>query len=142
MNASATPARLMSDAQFLQAFETLALPPAEFGHAEHLRAAWCCFRHSEDFTTGAARFVTGFRRYVAHIGAEAKYHETITWFYLAQVSERLARSPDAGWEEFRRAHPDLFAHGMSLLKARYRPETLQTSLARRTFVLPDAAPAA
>lgn len=138
MNPPATSAPPMSNAGFLRAFEALALPPADFRHADHLRAAWCCFRYSDDFSSGAARFVQSFRRYVGKIGAGSKYHETITWFYLALVFERIALSPGDGWNEFRARNPDLFDRTMPRLKASYRPETLQSPLARRVFLLPDA----
>lgn len=125
------------DAAFLQAFESLALPPAAFKHAEHLRAAWCCFHGTRDFANGATRFVHLFKRYVAAIGAESKYHETITWFHLILVHERMVQAPGATWPEFRARNADLFAGGLPLLRARYRPETLASSLARRVFLLPD-----
>ncbi len=139
MNPPPAPALSAHDTAFLHAFENLVLPPESFRHADHLRAAWCCLRISADFATGASRFIASFRRFVTHAGASAKYHETITWFYLALIAERIAAAPGATWEEFRTANPDLFDHTMPRLKASYRPGTLQSHLARRVFVLPDAA---
>lgn len=133
------PALSADDAAFLRAFETFTLPPETFHHAEHLRAAWCCLCSADDFAAGAARFIHSFRRFVAKAGAAAKYHETITWFYLALIAERMAASPGAGWAEFRAANPDLFDPTMPRLRASYHPGTLQSQLARRVFVLPDAA---
>ncbi len=137
MNSPCPPSPTFDDTGFLDAFESLAIPPDNFQHADHLRAAWCCFRSSVDFASGAARFVHHFRRYIRQIGAEAKYHETITWFYLTVVYQRIAKSPGAGWEEFHAGNPDLFARGMPLLKASYQSETLESPLARRVFMLPD-----
>jgi hypothetical protein len=133
----------MTDAEFHRAFLDLSLSPAGFRHADHIRAAWCCFRHTGDFAAGAADFIRHFRRFVAKIGAEAKYHETITWYYLTLVHRRMACSaPGAGWDEFRAANPDLFDREMRPLKRCYRQATLESALARRVFVLPDAAPSA
>lgn len=139
MNPPPPPAPAATDAAFLHAFESLALPPETFRHADHLHAAWCCLRASPDFAAGAARFIALFRRFVDHAGASAKYHETITWFYLALIAERMAAAPGAAWEDFRAANPDLFDHTLPRLRASYRPGTLQSHLARRVFILPDAA---
>jgi hypothetical protein len=132
----------MNDDEFHQAFLDLALPPADFHHAEHVRAAWGCLRRADDFSGGAAQFAVHFRRYVAKIGAATKYHETITWFYLVLLHQRMSELPPAQtWGEFRAANPDLLDREMGPLRARYRPATLQSPQARRIFLLPDALPA-
>ena len=45
--------------------------------------------------------------------------------------------PDADWGAFAAANPDLFVYPSPLLGRLYRPETLESELARRVFVLPD-----
>lgn len=132
-------APIMTDSEFHQSFLDLALAPADFHHAEHLRAAWCCFRQTGDFAAGAEQFVRHFRLFVTKIGAAAKYHETITWYYLTLVHQRMAEGPAAqSWADFRGANPDLFVPGQRLLRERYAPGTLEKPLARRVFLLPDA----
>jgi hypothetical protein len=42
-----------------------------------------------------------------------------------------------GWPEFRAENPDLLDRKRDILKRYYRPETLQSELAKRTFLLPD-----
>ena len=133
----------MNDTEFHRSFLDQALSPKDFHHAEHLRAAWCCFRQSGDFATGAEQFVRHFRLFAAKIGAAAKYHETITWYYLILVHQRMAAGPAGqSWAEFHRTNPDLFEPGQRLLRSCYLPSTLDSSLARRAFVLPDQPSAA
>ena len=45
--------------------------------------------------------------------------------------------PDADWGAFAAANPGLFVYPSPLLGRLYRPETLESELARRIFVLPD-----
>lgn len=127
----------MSDAEFLASFERLEIPGSEFRHADHVRLAWI-YLHDSEFAAGAERFCRNFRGYVRHIGAESKYHETITWFYLVTVFGRIrARPPASSWPAFSRSNPDLLDRGMGVLRGRYRGETLSSPLARTVFLLPD-----
>jgi hypothetical protein len=130
----------MNEGKFIARFERLEIPGHEFRHADHIRVAWNYLRRA-DFAQGAATFMLQFRRYVRHIGAEAKYHETISWFYLVKIHERIRSNPSAPWEDFAHANPDLLDRSLTLLKAHYQPETLGSSFARRVFLLPDHAPA-
>jgi hypothetical protein len=127
----------MSDVEFLASFESLEIPGSDFRHKDHVRLAWI-YLHDSDFAAGAARFCEYFRRFVRHIGAESKYHETITWFYLVIVFERIRAQPASStWEAFAGSNGDLLDSGMGLLRNRYRNETLSSPLARRIFLLPD-----
>lgn len=127
----------MSDDEFLASFERLEIPGTEFRHKDHIRLAWIYLRDS-NFADGAARFCDKFRIYVCHVGAGSKYHETITWFYLVTVFERISKGPATSrWEDFARSNNDLLDSGMGVLRVRYRNETLYNPLARRIFVLPD-----
>src|SRR5262245_40884612 len=78
------------DATLLARFESLALPPSEFGHREHVRVAFAMLRDTQDFAAAAHRFRTALLRFATAAGAAAKYHETLTWAYLALVHERMA----------------------------------------------------
>lgn len=128
----------MSDDELLEAFETCTLPNDGFRHADHVHVAWAYLRRLP-ILQALERFTAGLQRFAAHHGTPALYHETITWAYVALIHERMERQPSLDWEEFCRAHPDLLAWRPSILDRYYRPETLASDLARRVFVLPDAA---
>ena len=128
---------MSGDREFIAAFEACRLPPTAFRHRDHIRLAWLYLRNS-DLPTAMQSFAVGLRRYAASLGKDGLYHETITFAFLVAVNERMARgSADADWETFCAANPDLFLYPSPLLARLYRPETLKSDLARRTFVLPD-----
>lgn len=129
----------MSEAEFIEAFESCTLPAAQFRHADHVRLAWLYLR---DKPAGAAleAFCTGLKRFATANGKPGLYHETITWAYLLLIRERRERMAcNHSWEEFCSANADLLSWKDSILKRYYREATLKSELARRVFVLPDRA---
>ena len=124
----------MSDAEFLEALESCRLPPHEFTHAAHLRAAYLYLRGG-GFETALGRIRSAIRNYAAHLGVPGKYHETVTVAYVALIQQHMVeRGPAEGWQQFREANPELLERG--LLLRYYAAAELDSDLARRTFVLP------
>ena len=126
----------MTDSEFVAAFENLSYPPESFHHREHVRLAWIYLRH-EPLLNALTRFAESLRRFAANAGAAAKYHETITFAFLFLIHERMQKAQVATFEEFAGANPDLVSWKPSILDRYYRPETLGSELARKTFVMPD-----
>ena len=128
----------MTDAEFAAAFESLAYPPEEFHHREHLRLAWIYLRQ-EPLLPALTRFAESLKRFAANAGAASKYHETITFAFLFLIHERMQRGAAETFDEFAEANPDLVSWKPSILERYYRAETLGSELARGTFVMPDPA---
>jgi hypothetical protein len=129
----------MNDATFVARFEDTTLPPAAFRHREHVRLAWILLRGAP-FEEAALRFCRGLRRYAAALGKAERYHETITWAYLALVKERLeAGGHGEDFDAFVRANADLFDQKGGALAALYDKPTLDSALARKAFLLPRRA---
>ena len=86
------------------------------------------------------RYSRGIKNFARANGKENLYHETITWAFIFLVEERMESSPDKnmGWETFAEENADLLNWQDSILNRYYRPEVLFSSLARRTFVLPES----
>ena len=119
----------------------LSLPAAGFGHREHLRLAWIALSEHAEFAEAAGRFTRALRRYVTHLGAADKYHETITWAYLALIREAMQGRSDADSQAFLAAHPELLDHRGGALARRYDVAALTADpVARRVFVLPTRRP--
>jgi hypothetical protein len=129
----------MDDKDFIRRFEECTLPGSEFHHRDHVRLAWLYLREHPPLSA-LTRFTEGLKRYAAANGHDGLYHETITWAYLLLIRERTARD-GAGetFEEFAAENPDLLTWRPSILASYYREETLASELARRVFVMPDAA---
>jgi hypothetical protein len=125
--------------QLIQEFEEGTTPADAFHHADHVRLAFeylCRFPPLE----ALEKFSAALKRFAAAQGKADRYHETITWAYLLLISERVARAGCAQtWEEFAEHNRDLLTWKGCVLSTLYRQETLDSDLARRTFVLPDRA---
>lgn len=127
-----------SDAELIAAFESATLPAGEFHHADHVRVGWIYLRE-RPLLFALPLFVAALKNFAAAKGAHGLYHETITCAYLLLIHERMQRA-HGSFAEFRAANDDLFTWKPSILDLYYRPETLASDEARRTFVHPDRTP--
>jgi len=119
------------------AFEAGTLDPARFDHRLHLELAWT-YLQCHGFPEGALRFRQHLRAYVARVGAEAKYHETLTWAYLLLLNEELSlrSAPDEPFDAMIRRRPDLLDHRNGAIARCYSKSQLDSPDARRVFLLP------
>jgi hypothetical protein len=127
----------MTGDELLQQFEDGTTPAHTFHHADHVRLAFeylCRYSVLE----ALQRFPDALQRFAAAQGKAQLYHETITWAYLLLIRERIARAGGAQtWEQFAGRNADLLIWKGGVLATLYRQETLDSDLARHTFVLPD-----
>jgi len=85
-----------------------------------------------------AKFSAALRRFAIAKNKPNLYHQTITWAYLFLINERTARAGGRqSWNEFAAGNEDLLVWKGGILTALYKPGTLDSELARQTFVLPD-----
>lgn len=127
----------MTDNELLNRFEGCTLANEAFHHEDHVRVA---FLYLCRYPTLQAleRFSSALRRFAEAHGKTMLYHETVTWAYILLIRERMARTEyPQSWPEFRIQNPDLLDRKRDILKMYYRPETLQSELAKQTFLLPD-----
>ena len=127
----------LDDAELVARFEALAIAPAAFRHREHVRLA-CAMLRGADFGEAAVRFRRALKRFAEAAGAAGKYHETLTWAYLALVAQRMAEDPAvATSHELLARHPELADHRRGAMARYYDVAALTASpLARAVFVLP------
>jgi hypothetical protein len=132
----------MTGDELIQQFENGNTPAETFHHPEHVRLAFeylCRYPILE----ALQRFPDSLKRFAAAQGKADRYHETVTWAYLLLMRERIARADcPQTWQEFIDGNPDLLPWKDGVLATLYRQETLDSELARRTFVLPDRSPRA
>ena len=121
----------------LAAFESGTLDPAQFDHRLHLAIAWA-YLQRDGFPDGALRFRKHLKTYVAKVGAEGKYHETITWVYIVLLNEELSlRSPRGeAFDAMIQRRPDLLDHRNGAITRCYSKSQLDSPDARRVFLLP------
>lgn len=121
------------------AFERGTLDPSQFSHRVHLSLAWR-YLQRDGFPEGAIKFREHLQRYVAHVGAQGKYHETITWAYLVLLNEErcLRSAPGESFDVMIQRRPDLLDHRDGAIARRYSKAQLDSPEARRVFMLPVA----
>ncbi|HLZ52748.1 MAG TPA: hypothetical protein VKP61_18505 [Candidatus Acidoferrum sp.] len=127
----------MTEAEWMAQFEIGVLPGDSFHHADHVKMAFLYLQKYPPLEA-MARFSSALRRFAEAHGKPDLYHETITWSFLLLIRERMARatSPQT-WVEFSSGNSDLLGWQDNILKKYYRPETLNSELARRVFLFPD-----
>ena len=122
---------------FIEAFERCTLPEGRFRHRDHIRLAWLYFK-LYPVPVAMTQVVEGIKRFAAAHGQHNLYHETITYAFLFLINERMERQGrEASWEVFAARNADLLTGGLAFLHTYYRPETLMSDLARKTFVMPE-----
>ena len=123
----------MTDQEFLHAFESGHLSPADFHHRDHLRLAWVQVDRL-GLEGGSAAVSAGIRRFAAAHGLHRLYHETLTRFWVRIVAH--ASRPTLA--ETLESHPMLLRPDLPL--AHWSRETLYGDAARAGWVEPDVTP--
>lgn len=127
----------MTDHELLTRFESATLGKGEFSHRDHVRVAWLYLR-DRPLLEALDRFPRGLRHLASTLGADGLYHETVTWFFLLLVHDRIVKGHERDcWETFAAANPDLFSRSSEIMNRFYEPETWQSDAAKRVFILPD-----
>src|SRR4051794_30333931 len=114
----------MDDAAFIEALESGTLPSHEMNHAAHLRLA-LIFRGEPE----RAREVL--LRYIERVGAQVKYNETLTWFWL-----RAVNAHEGNLRELLQSQ----LADTNLPMRHWSPELLWSDAARSGWVEPDLRP--
>ena len=123
----------------IEAFEAGSVDPDQFDHEAHIFVAWL-FLQEFDLKEAIDRFCGALKRLTKKLGIETKYHETITWFFMISINERLKTTASDDWNSFKRQNPELFATAPSIISRHYSEERLKSPLARTQFLLPDRIP--
>lgn len=128
---------LQQDVDIVNAFENGTLDPARFNHRLHLSLAWT-YLQRDGFPEGALHFRRHLKAYVVAVGAQDKYHETITWAYLALLNEEMSlrSAPGESFDAMIERRPDLLDHRNGAIARSYSKAQLDVPDARRVFLLP------
>ena len=126
-----------TDEELIAQFESGAIAPEAFHHADHVRMGFAYLRQYP-VLVALDKFSSALKRFAAAHGKANLYHETITWAYLLLINERIARAgAPQNWEEFAEANPDLLTWKGGILDRFYSKEALQSETARQVFLFPD-----
>lgn len=113
------------------------LAPEDFTHIEHIRLAWY-YLNCWDEKEATERFSMDLRAFTAHIGAQDKYHHTITVTLMRLMASHFpGLNEPTNWQEFKADAEPLFIDAYKLLGRYYTAETLNSKLARSSWQEPD-----
>lgn len=127
----------LDDASFVAEFESCRFPANQFRHADHLRLAWIYIR-KYDYQDAETRMRHSIRRFASHVGADRKYHETITIAWMRMVHAAAESCPELDFVDFAAAHRCLL--NKEAVFEFYTREHLMSDVARQTWVEPDLKP--
>jgi hypothetical protein len=126
----------ITDAELVDRFSEGSLAASAFGHREHVRLAFAVLARHPDFGVAAIAYRRMLRAFAVANGAPDRYHETITWAYLAIVRARM--EGHAASDAMLDANPDLLDHRHGALARHYDVAAITADpFARRLFVLPE-----
>jgi hypothetical protein len=120
----------------LSQFEAADVTAESFDHRAHVYVGWCYLKRF-DLLEAVTRFTKALRRLTQKLGADEKYNETISWFFLLLIAERIDADPAADWEQFCVANGDLCSDARRMLQRYYSQQRLHSAAARKQFLLPD-----
>jgi hypothetical protein len=127
----------VSDDELIETFEACRLEPAAFHHRDHVRLTHAYLQRFPTLDV-LGRLSAGLAALARSAGKPDRYHETITWANVFLIRERMIRSARGqNWPEFAENNADLLNWKDHVLRRYYRSATLDSPIARRTFVMPD-----
>ena len=120
----------------IESLEASDVDATTFNHEAHVYTAWL-YLERWPLQEAIANFSGAIKRLTAKLGAETKYHETITWFFLLLINQRRIGAGATSWDEFRQDNTDLIDGPGETLARYYSKDLLASEQARQHFLLPD-----
>ena len=120
----------------IDTLENAAIDPDVFDHSAHVYAAWL-YLEQWPLREATDRFCGALKRLTVKLGAETKYHETITCFFMQLINQRRVATAGANWQQFVTANSELVNDAGKTLARYYRKDLLGSELARQQYLLPD-----
>ncbi len=130
---------MLTDAEFLEAFRARTLSSDEFNHVGHIRAGWL-YLAAWPTVEAIERLATDIQGYASALGAERKFHRTITEALMRLLASHLPDEADLGWRQLIERHPVVVHDARGLLRNFYSDARLADSRARTQFLAPDLKP--
>ena len=125
--------------QLVEKFEAQSIAGGDFNHRNHLRVAWYYLNHYS-ITAARERVHQGLIKLTKVLGAEEKYHRTMTDFfidYLLQVKWYLNTDT---WDDVEARCDFLLKDARALIRIYYSESVIVSEQARKEYVEPDRLP--
>ena len=127
---------VLQPAVTIEAFENATLDGDAFDHEAHIYTAWL-YLQEWPLNEATQRICSAIRRLTIKLGAETKYHETVTCFFMQLINQRRIAATQSTWQAFRSENFDLISGAGDTLNRYYSKDLLASDLARQHYLLPD-----
>jgi hypothetical protein len=119
---------------FSERFEREEIAADDFGHREHVQAAFELL-NKYDFIEATARYAKTIRSMATKAGAPEKFNVTITIAFMGLIAERMMQTGgERDFDSFYASNPELTG---SALAPWYSAERISCDLSRKVFLMPD-----
>lgn len=119
---------------FSERFEREEITAEDFGHREHVQAAFELL-NKYDFIEATARYAKTIKSMAAGAGVPEKFNVTITVAFMGLIAERMLQAGgDPDFDSFYARNPDLTGNALAPW---YSAERISCDLSRKVFLMPD-----
>lgn len=124
----------MTQLAFSDRFERQDIAAEEFGHREHVQAAFELLQ-KYDFIKATAKYADTIQSMAAAAGVPEKFNVTITVAFMGLIAEKMTESNgESDFDSFYSANPDLSGNALAPW---YTAERISSELSRKIFLMPD-----
>lgn len=129
----------LSDLEFEKQFGDCSLDPTLFTHEAHIRLAWI---HITKYGSQQAEenINSQILQYVSKLGAQSKYHATVTIAAVKIVNHFVLQSPANDFAEFVKANDRLITDFKGLLMTHYKTNIFDSAEAKKEYIEPELLP--
>jgi len=126
----------LSDNEFIKQFENQTLDPTHFNHIGHLRLCWL-YLQKYDFENAIEYTCLGIHAYAQSLGANDKFHRTITEFLVRYIHSKINLQPQYSFSKFLKTNKNLVNDAQSVLGQYYSTSLLTSENTRLNYIPPD-----
>ncbi len=126
----------LSDSELERQFIACELNPSVFSHEAHLRLAWINI-DKYGLEQAVKNIQNHLMNFVSHLGAEDKYHMTVTIAAVQAVNHFMEKSKSNNFNDFITEFPQLKNKFKELLNSHYSFDIFSSSKAKQSYLEPD-----
>ena len=124
----------MTRLSFSDRFERQEIAAEDFGHREHVQAAFELLQ-KYDFIEATAQYAETIKSMATAAGAPQKFNVTITLAFMGLIAEKMMQAgSDSDFDSFYSSNPDLTGNALAPW---YSAERISCDLSRKIFLMPD-----
>lgn len=129
----------LSDLEFSTQFKDCSLDPSIFDHEAHLRLVWIQIEN-HGFEQAKINVQNQIQEFVKHVGAEEKYHTTLTITAIEIVNHFMTSKTSTTFKAFISEFPRLKNNFKALVACHYSYDIFTSVKAKNEYVEPDLLP--